>query len=67
MVNKPLIRPYLGGGTLGGVGWPAIISLTEIQLIQIFPNMTQLSSTENMKTYSGYILNQAAHQTTKHK
>ena len=24
MVNKPLIRPYLQGGTLGGVGWLAM-------------------------------------------
>ena len=23
MVNKPLIRPYFWGGTLGGFGWPA--------------------------------------------
>lgn len=55
MLNKPLTRPYFSGGTLKGVGWPAIKIVFDKQPIKLLQDWTSHQQSQQSVQASSHV------------
>ena len=55
MLNKPLKKPYFSGGTLKGVGWPAIEIVFDKQPIKLLQDWTSHQQSQQSVQASSHV------------